>query len=145
MALEPWAWVRRVRTLADMAQRYTLNYDWSHLGPTQWTDFSVVTLQFDLHSYDYGDAVWSAVSAWHAAMPTDADPELFPDGGDVAYAGGCRFPAPARVNEQHLTGWIVSQGQDAFDSIAHYANELREIAEKADPEVVATWTELPHR
>lgn len=89
--------------------------------------------------------MWSAVSAWHAAMPTDADPELFPGGGDVAYAGGCRFPAPARVNERHLTAWIVSQGQDAFDSIAHYADELREIAEKADPEVVATWTELPHR
>ena len=44
-----------------------------------------------------------------------------------------------------MTGWIVSQGQDAFDSIALYAEELRLVAEQADREVIATWTELPHR
>lgn len=43
-----------------------------------------------------------------------------------------------------MTGWIVSQGQDAFDSIAHYAEDLRLVAEHADGEVIATWTELPH-
>lgn len=134
-----------MRTLTTVAQRYSLNYNWSHLGPTQWTDFSVVTLQYDLHSYDHGGTVWSAVTAWHSAMPTDADPELFPDGDEVAYAGGCRFPSPVRVNDRHVTGWIVSQCQDAFDPIAHYTDELREIAEQADSEVVATWTELPHR
>ncbi|WP_158716237.1 hypothetical protein [Blastococcus sp. Marseille-P5729] len=45
----------------------------------------------------------------------------------------------------HCERWIVSQGEDAFDSIAHHAEELRQVAEQADAEVVITWTELPHR
>lgn len=78
-------------------------------------------------------------------MDKDVDTELFPDGAEVAYAGGCRFPDPVRVNEQHATCWIVSHGEDSFDSIAHYAEELRAVVEKADPAVVVTWTELHHR
>lgn len=128
-----------------MAQNYELNYDWSQLGPVPWTEHSVVTLQVDLHSYEKGTAARSAVEAWWAAMDKVSDSELFPAGEEVAYDGGCRFPEPVRLNEHHVTAWIVSQGEDAFDSIAHYAEELRAVAERADAEVVVTWTELPHR
>ena len=134
-----------MRIRGGMANRYELNYDWSKLGPTEWTDFSVVTLQVDLHSYDRGAAVRSAIDGWWDAMPKDAESEMFPVGEEVAYDGGCRFPDPVRVNDHHVTAWSVSQGQDAFDSIAHYAEEMRGIAEKADPDVIITWTELPHR
>lgn len=128
-----------------MAKKYALNYDWSKLGPTQWSDFSVVTLQADFHSYDDGEALWDAISQWWQDMPKYVDEDLFPDGDELAYNGGCGFPAPVRVNNEHVTCWLVSHGQDAFDSIAHYAEELRRVAENADPEVEAVWTELPHR
>lgn len=104
----------------------------------------MVTLQADLHTYDHGDAVWEAITQWWTSMDKDADTDLFPSGEQIAFAGGCRFPDPIRLNPQHVTCWIVSQGQDAFDSIAHYAEELRQVAETADAEVVITWTELPH-
>lgn len=128
-----------------MAQRYEKNYDWSQLGPTVWTERSVVTLQVDLHSYDRGGALWTAAEQWWSGMEKDVDRELFPDGTQTAFAGGCRFPAPVRVTDQHVTAWVVSHGEDAFDSIAHYAEELRRVAESADAEVAVTWTELPHR
>ncbi len=128
-----------------MANRYELNYDWSKLGPTEWTDFSVVTLQVDLRSLLRGAAVRAAGGGGGGAMRVGAESEMFPVGEEVAYDGGCRFPDPVRVNDRHVTAWIVSQGQDAFDSIAQYAEELRGIAEKADPDVIITWTELPHR
>lgn len=41
--------------------------------------------------------------------------------------------------------WVVSHGEDSFDSIAHYAETIREVAEGSDSDVVAVWTELPHR
>ncbi|MDO5663093.1 MAG: hypothetical protein Q4G40_10385 [Brachybacterium sp.] len=128
-----------------MAQRYATNYDWSQLGPTTWSEESVVTLQVDLHSYDRCDAVWKAVQTWWTGMDSGTDPALFDDGAEVALFGGCRLPAPVRLNDHHVTGWIVSTGEDAFDSIADCAEELRRIAEGADGDVVATWTELPHR
>ncbi|GEM_PF-4958907 len=33
---------------------YEVNCDWSLLGPTRWTEQSIVTLQVDFHSYDAG-------------------------------------------------------------------------------------------
>lgn len=119
-----------------MATHYELNYDWSKLGPTPWTETSLVKLQADFHSYDDGDQLWLTISRWWEAMEKD-------DTG-VAFDGGCFFPAPVRVSTEHVTAWICSHGEDAFDSIAHYAEELRAVAESADPEVTATWTELPH-
>lgn len=119
-----------------MAQRYELNYGWSRIGPTQWTDDSVVTLQVDLHSYERGADVWAALTAWRDDLPHEAG---------TAHAGGCEIPEPLRLNDLHATAWIVSRGEDAFDSIAHWAEQLREVAEQADPEVEITWTELPHR
>lgn len=128
-----------------MAQHYELNYGWSTLGPTQWTERSIVTLQADFHSYDAGDAVYAAITDWWESMDHGEDRDLFPDGEVIAYEGGCRFPTPVRVNSEHTTAWLVSTGEDAFDSIAHYANVLREVADKADADVEVTWTELPHR
>lgn len=84
-----------MRILGGMANRYELNYDWSKLGPTEWTDFSVVTLQVDLHSHHRGAAVRSAIDGWWDAMPKDAESEMFPVGEEVAYDGGCRFPTPS--------------------------------------------------
>lgn len=127
------------------ARKYEVNYDWHQLGPTVWTEDSVVTLQADLHSYENGDAIWAVVSQWWSEAEKATDTEMFPGGEEFAYAGGCRFPKPVRLNEHHVTGWLVSQGQDAFDSIAHYAEELRRMVENVDPAVVVTWTELPHR
>ncbi|MDO5668622.1 MAG: hypothetical protein Q4G50_01330 [Corynebacterium sp.] len=118
-----------------MAKNYELNYDWHRLGPTQWTEESTVTLQVDADSYDHGEKMWAALSGWWKDMPKE---------GELAYAGGCRFPAPVRLNDEHATARIISRGQDAFDSIAHYAEELRGILEAADADVVITWTELPH-
>lgn len=130
-----------------MTHRYTVNYDWSHLGPTQWTERSIVTLQVDLHSYEErdGEAVWQAISAWWEALPKDEEAGFVPAGTQLGYAGGCRMLAPVRVSAQHTTLWLLSHGEDAFDSIAHYADEVREVAEQADSEVEITWTELPHR
>ena len=56
-----------MRILGGMANSYELNYDWSKLGPTEWSDFSVVTLQVDLHSYDRGAAVRSAIEIGRAS------------------------------------------------------------------------------
>lgn len=125
-----------------MAEKYELNYDWHLLGPTVWTEESIVTLQVDLHSYEHGDAVWESVDAWWRAMERGSGYRLE---GEYAYEGGAQFPEPVRVSSRHVTLWVVSGGQDAFDSIAHYAEVLRGVAEGADPEVVAVWTELPHR
>ncbi|GAB3649521.1 hypothetical protein [Corynebacterium nasicanis] len=113
-----------------MAQKYELNYDWSRLGPIKWTEYSEVTLQVDVDSR----AAAPALHRYWAELPRE---------GDLGYAGGCRFPEPVRMSGEHSTGWIVSRGEDAFDSIAHYAEELRQTLEAADPDVVITWTELP--
>lgn len=127
----------RGRTYAVvMAQRYELNYGWARIGPTPWTEDSVVTLQVDLHSYHRGDEVWEAMTAWRDALPRE---------GGVTHAGGCEIPEFLRLNDLHTTAWIVSQGEDAFDSIAHWAGRLHAVAEEADDGVEITWTELPHR
>ncbi|GEM_PF-5418659 len=78
-------------------------------------------------------------------MDKDSDPELFGTDTPVGYAGGARFPAPVQVTDEHVTVWVVSHGEDAFDSTAHYARELLAVAQGADPDVRVTWTELPHR
>lgn len=118
-----------------MATKYKLNYDWHLIGPVKWTEDSIVTLQVDLHSYEHGDALWAEIDQWWSALKReDGDP----------FDGGARFPRPVRLNERHVTMWVVSHGEDAFDSIAHYAETIREVAEAADAEVVAVWTELPH-
>lgn len=123
---------------------YELNYDWSLLGPTRWTEDSIVTLQVDFHSDDAGHRLAAATSTWWDGLDKAADPELFGNDAHVGIAGGCRFPKPIRVTDYHVTAWVVSRGEDAFDSIAHYANELYGVALSADPSVRVTWTELPH-
>lgn len=115
-----------------MARRYALNYDWARRCPVRWTEESSVTLRVDLTSA--GDAVWEALTGWWSGMPREAG---------VAYSGGCCFPAPVRLSEGAVTAWITSSGEDAFDSVAHHAEELRGMAEAADPSVTVTWTELP--
>ena len=116
-----------------MAKNYELNYDWHRLGPTRWTEESTVTLQVDIDSFR--PDTWEALTGWWAAIPQD---------GDLAYAGGCQFPTPVRVTGEHATARTFSSGQDAFDSIAHYAEELRGVLEAADEDVAITWTKLPH-
>ncbi|MDO5677322.1 MAG: hypothetical protein Q4G35_07410 [Propionibacteriaceae bacterium] len=123
-----------------MTKKYELNYDWHLLGPTVWTEESTVTLQVDLHSYEHGPALWGAIGNWWEGLESSTE-----DGERVAYEGGANFPKPVRVSDRHVTAWIVSSGQDAFDTIAHYANVMRDVAVEADAEVAAVWTELPHR
>lgn len=124
-----------------MAERYALNCDWHQLGPTVWTEESIVTLQVDLHSYEGGGAVWDAVTQWWQGLERDSGHG--PD-GKYAHEGGAQFPEPVRVSDEHVTLWLASSGQDAFDTIAHYAEVVRSVAVEADPQVVAVWTELPH-
>ena len=119
-----------------MAKKYELNYDWHQIGPVKWTEEATVTLQVDLHSYDNGDALWAAIDEWWSSLEREED---------EAYEGGAHFPRPVRLNERHVTMWVVSHGEDSFDSIAHYAETIREVAEGSDSDVVAVWTELPHR
>ncbi|MGO0576729.1 hypothetical protein [Ornithinimicrobium panacihumi] len=95
--------------------RYELNYDWSRLGPTRWDEGSIVTLEVDLESYDEADALRAGIERWWRVE-----------------------------TEGRLTLWLVSHGQDAFDTIAHYADEVYEVALHLDPSVRIVWTELPH-
>lgn len=100
-----------------------------------------------MHSYETDDAmaVWEAVSGWWEKLSKEEALEFAPAGGDVGFGGGCLMLAPVRVGQQHTTLWLMSTGEDAFDSIVHYANVVQEIAETADSEIEITWTELPHR
>ena len=119
------------------AKAYELNYNWSKIGPHRWSEESIVTLQIDLESYDRARQLESAVRAWWSGFSSDEP------GGIVTYEGGCRMIRPVS-NERRPTMWLVSSGEDAFDSIAHYAGQLYDVAVAVDPAVRIVWTELPH-
>lgn len=118
--------------------RYPLNYDWWKLGPTLWTEESIVTLQIDLESYERAGQLWGAIDGWWTALEHDAA-----TGADYAYEGGARMGRPTRIDGR-ITLRIYSSGQDAFDTIEYYANQVHDLALAVDPEVVIVWTELPH-
>lgn len=123
--------------------RYELNYDWSRLGPTRWDEGSIVTLQVDLESYDEADALRAGIERWWRQRLADSAGDGPHRDMQVAYAGGALIPPPVET-EGRLTLWLVSRGQDAFDTIAHYADEVYEVALHLDPSVRIVWTELPH-
>lgn len=119
---------------------YQLHYAWSPIGPTPWGENSIVTAQVDLESRDQPDNLWPALLGWWGERHGDDGADL----EDVRYEGGCAFPRPVRRGPL-VRMWIVSSGQDAFDSIHHYAQELRRVAVAADPDVRLVWTELSPR
>lgn len=98
-----------------------------------------MTLQVDLWSYDAPrDLARALEGCWGAFESYEHE------GNPIAYEGGCQFP-PIVVNEGRVTLWIVSHGEDAFDSIAHYAQHVYDTAVAADPQANIVWTELPHQ
>ena len=121
------------------AQPYELNDDWSKLGPVAWSESSIVTLQVDLESHDEPERLADAVLGWWGAFESDTF-----QGHTFAYEGGCQMIEPVFI-ERRPTLWLVSHGQDAFDSIAHYAQQVFDIAIAVDPQVRVVWTELPHQ
>ena len=122
-----------------MTHRYALNYDWSKIGPVPWDERSIVTLQVDLWSYDAAPQLELAVQGWWGSFESYVH-----EGNEIAYEGGCEF-LPVVVNDGRSTVWIVSHGEDAFDSIAHYAGWLHDVAVRVDPAATIVWTELPHQ
>ncbi len=127
-----------------MATPYHVNDGWARIGPRHWNERSVVTLQADLGAPGRAAALVKELEQWFATMEHGTDPRSFPT-STVALDGGCQFPAPVCVDEHQVTAWIVSHGEDAFDSIASHAEALRRVAEDVASDVEITWTELPHR
>lgn len=100
------------------ATPYALNYDWARLGPHRWTVDSIVTLQVDLESVDQPTSLRSALRAWWQGLDHE-----HADGEHFASQGGALLVEPV-VTEGRHTLWIVSAGEDAFDSIAASAHDV---------------------
>lgn len=117
---------------------YLVNYDWSKVGPVEWTEESTTTLQVDVESVADPARLRSGIEAWWADHASD------PQDPAVTFAGGCWFPRPVEVLPGRMTAWICSRGEDAFDSIAHYATEFLGAVQRVDGDAQVIWTELPH-
>lgn len=87
----------------------------------------------------------AAVTAWLAAQHRC---KFVLDGVSIdgAYAGGARFYlAPGRgADQDELSLFIHSHGEDAFDTIAHYAAEITRHLRRQTPEAAIDWVEMPH-
>ena len=115
---------------------YPLNYGWAYREDGTPIDFwPWATLRVRLAGPDL-DAVCEVVSSWLGAMPRDEVD------GRYRVHGGARM-SPVTRAEAHVEVEISSGGQDAFDSIHWYANELRDRAADSGVVTAIGWTELP--
>lgn len=100
------------------APRYDVNYDWAE---GRWDHTDAATLEARVNTTRAGQ---SAAQDWAA----------------TAHGGAW---ADATTGDDNLTVSIHSSGEDAFDSIAAAADELRTAVLAADPEAQIAWVELP--
>ncbi|WP_370890313.1 hypothetical protein [Janibacter sp. GXQ6167] len=124
-------------------QRYQLDYGWGH--DPAWSEDATVTLRVSVvsdHPRESVEAVaeWLETKHW-GTVKVAGDLELgwFEGGGYFQVVGGA-----ARA-ESPLVLLIISGGQDAFDSIHWYAEELYNELVAIDPDIRIEWEQLPHR
>lgn len=125
-------------------ERHELNYGWGH--QPGWTENTEITLIGDVR----GDGAVRAVRAWFDGL----HPCERPHEAGLRYHGGATMElAVAAPGRARLA--IRSTGEDAFDSVAWYAQEVTDLVEKAagadrpgagghdDDAVRLRWTEVP--
>lgn len=117
---------------------YPLNYAWGH-GKT-WSRGADVLLEASIATTK-PEAIREAIIEWRGAKRSE---RVHIDGVEVDswYDGGAWFHYELA---DAITVYLHSSGEDAFDTLEYYANNLAEALEKADAGVRITWTEHPHK
>ncbi|MBW3085501.1 hypothetical protein KEM60_01701 [Austwickia sp. TVS 96-490-7B] len=122
-----------------MIQQYQLNYGWPQLFAGD-PEEVVLTLRAQIT----GAAAMAAVSRWFSTLT----PSELPSEAGWRYHGGASMFLHEPTGAEAILD-IESQGQDAADSVAWYAQEVVEVVQGTtqDTSEVATvtWTELPPR
>ncbi|MDO5609283.1 MAG: hypothetical protein Q4G62_00625 [Pseudomonadota bacterium] len=125
------------------ALRWPLDYGWGQRH-WRWNDAHDVLLEAQPWTHT-PDAVRAAVHAWLASKQADqaeVDGKLQP----IVYEGGIWMQCHDRRGGQPaLCIDLHSSGQDAFDAIKWYADELVDVLLAADPAIKVKWIKHPHQ
>ena len=123
--------------------RWPLDYGWGHRH-WRWNESHDVLLEAQPYTRK-PDAARAAVHAWLAskhAGEMEVDGALQP----IVYEGGIWMQAFDKVGGQPaMSIHLHSGGQDAFDSIKWYADELVDALLIVDPDIKVKWIKHPHR
>lgn len=120
------------------SNHYPRNYGWAR--SKKWKLRDDVLLEANIATKNPG-AVEQVIVGWLAAKhPGSARVDGVQQ--DCWYEGGGWFH---HKFADGISVYLHSSGEDAFDTLEHYANSLVRILEEADAEVRVTWTEHPHR
>lgn len=123
--------------------RWPLDYSWGYRH-WRWNESHDVLLEAQPWA-SQPDAVRAAVHAWLAGKhqgEVEVDGECQP----IAYEGGIWIQCQDLHGAQPaLRIDLHSSGQDAFDSIKWYTDELVDVLLAADPDIKVKWIKHPHR
>lgn len=122
--------------------RWPLDYGWGHRR-WGWNPTHDVLLEAQPWT-TRGDEVRAAVHAWLAGKDSDSI-EMDGERIDLFLEGGIRLHADDYEDGQPaLSVYLHSRGEDAFDAIKHYADELVDALLAVDPDIKVRWVKHAH-
>ncbi|RMH94159.1 hypothetical protein EBB59_03085 [Lysobacter pythonis] len=123
--------------------RWPLDYSWGYRH-WRWNVWSDVLLEAQPWTTRPAE-VRAALAVWLAGK-TQSVARVDGEEIAIAYEGGIRMHAEDRQGGQPaMSVYLHSSGEDAFDSIKWYADQLVDALLAVDPEVKVRWVKHPHK